>query len=44
MSIDIFGRHSKQGGNSSRSLPGNGFMSTSEGNFDIDIKRLYNVA
>ena len=44
MSIDIFGRHSKQAGNSSRSPGGIGFMVTSEGNFDIDGKRLCNVA
>ena len=44
MSIDIFGRHSKQAGNSSRGPPGIGFMVTSEGNFDIDSKRLCNMA
>ena len=44
MSIDIFGRHSKQAGNSSHGPPGNGFMATSEGNFDIDGKTLCNVA
>ena len=44
MSIDIFGHHSKQAGNSSRGPPGIGFMVTSEGNFGIDGKRLCNVA
>ena len=40
ISIVIFGLHPKHARNSSRGPSGIGFMVTSEGNFDIDRKRL----
>ena len=44
MSIDIFGRLFRQAGNSNRGPPGIGFKVTNSGNYDLDGKRLCNVA
>lgn len=52
MSVDVFGRQltsrhgvkSVSGGRGSRGPPGNGFNITADGQYDIDNKRLCNVA
>ena len=44
MSIDVFGRHSKRAQTASRGPPGIGFKITPEGHYDMDNKRLLNVA
>lgn len=44
MSIDIFGRQSKKLVQSVRGPPGDGFKRTSDGHYDINNKRLCNIA
>ena len=43
MSVDVFGRNLKRAGGS-RGPPSVGFKVTSSGQYDIDIKRLCNIA
>ena len=43
MSVDVFGRNLKRAGGS-RGPPGVGFKITSSGQYDIDKKRLCNIA
>ena len=43
MSVDVFGRNLKRAGGS-RGPPGVGFKVTSSGQYDIDNKRLCNIA
>ena len=43
MSVDVFGRNLKRAGGS-RDPPGVGFKVTSSGQYDIDNKRLCNIA
>jgi len=46
MSVDVFGRvlDYKRGGSGARGPPGEGFQRTPNGDFDINRKRLCNVA
>ena len=44
MSIDVFGRHFKRAQTATRGPPGIGFKITPEGHYDMDNKRLLNVA
>lgn len=44
MSVDAFGRVLKIGGGAERGPPGIGYQLTSEGNFDVENKRLCHVA
>ena len=46
MSVDVFGRvlDNKRGGSGARGPPGEGFQRTPDGDFDINRKRLCNVA
>lgn len=44
MSLDVFGRSSNQSVKSSRGPPGVGFIVTTDGHFDIENKKLCNVA
>ena len=44
MSIDVFGCHSKRARTAGRGPPGIGFKSTPEGHYNMDNKRLLNVA
>ena len=43
MSIDVFGRHLDRTAAASRGPPGVGFKVTSDGQYDVDGKRLCNV-
>lgn len=44
MSVDVFGRNLEQRGGGSRGPPGVGFKLTSEGDYDLDNKKLCNIA
>lgn len=44
MSIDVFGRNLKRGGESNRGPPGIGYKFTLDSQYDIENKRLCNVA
>jgi uncharacterized protein (DUF342 family) len=44
MSVDVFGRNLKQSEGASRGPPGNGYKFTQDGQYDVDEKRLCNVA